>query len=157
MIIDLLIKGQQYSVETLSYRGKHQIVAITEQWIDDSAYCVETGHYLPARLSDTDSKIIEAFCIKLLNAFDIQYGACHIEVCLQDGQVVMIELVSRMGGCRYWMIDVALNINYLTAILKSTLAQYPFIVPEISEDIEMCRIITKENNHKPIKTGQNYV
>lgn len=151
VIIESLIKGLQYSVETLSYKGKHQIVAITEQWIDDSAYCVETGHYLPARLSDTDTQIIEEFCIKLLNAFDIEYGACHIEVRLQGRQIAMIEFASRMGGWRHWMIDAALNVNYLKAILKSTLDQYPFVTPKVSEDIAMCRIITKEEDYKVYK------
>lgn len=151
VIIETFIKGQQYSVETLSYRGQHQIVAITEQWMDDSAYCVETGHYLPARLSTTDSQIIEEFCVKLLNAFDIQYGACHIEIRLHNSQVALIELASRMGGWRHWMIDAALNVNYLMAILNSTLDRYPFITPKDSENITMCRIITKKEDYVSYK------
>jgi biotin carboxylase len=142
VLLEEYLDAPQYSVETVSYQGKHQVIAITKQWMDGSVYCVETGHYLPAKLSEANENTLSAFCIQVLDAFDIQFGACHVEIRIKDGIVSLIEIASRMGGWRHWMVDHALKTDYQLAILKSSLNENPFVDATRSEDISICRIIT---------------
>lgn len=123
VLVEEYAVGPQYSLETISSSGQHQLVAITEMGFSGPPHFVETTHYLPAQLSLEDAKTLESFALECLNAFEVQYGACHIEVRLVNGIPTLIEIASRMGGWRHWMIESALSVDYLQLILDSSLGK----------------------------------
>lgn len=45
--------GKEYSVESLSYHGRHQVIQITEKITSGPPHCVELGHMQPALLSES--------------------------------------------------------------------------------------------------------
>ena len=84
---------------------------------------VETTHQLPASISKQELQLIVKFAVASLKAFDIQYGACHIEIRMPHGKPTMIEMASRMGGWRHWMVESALSVDYLQLILDASLGK----------------------------------
>ncbi|WP_234495015.1 ATP-grasp domain-containing protein [Vibrio maritimus] len=123
VLVEEYVDGPQYSLETISSKGQHQLVAITEMGFSGPPHFVETTHRLPAPVSPKDAERLKGFALDCLNAFDIQYGACHIEVRLVNGAPTLIEIASRMGGWRHWMIESALSVDYLQLILDSSLGK----------------------------------
>lgn len=123
VLVEEYIDAPQYSIETISSKGQHQVVAITQMGFSGPPHFVETTHQLPASISKEEQQIITQFAYKSLNAFNIQYGACHIEIRMLNNKPTMIEIASRMGGWRHWMIESALSIDYLQLILDASLGK----------------------------------
>ena len=53
IIEEYLDGGTEYSIESLSYRGEHRIIQVTEKWSSGAPHCVELGHHQPANISHT--------------------------------------------------------------------------------------------------------
>lgn len=122
VLVEEYVDAPQYSIETISSQGQHQIVAITQMGFSGPPHFVETTHRLPALLSKQEMQLISQFAFDSLKAFDIKYGACHIEVRM-PGKPTMIEIASRMGGWRHWMVESALSVDYLQLILDASLGK----------------------------------
>lgn len=119
VIIESLLDGIQFSIETLSYSGQHKVVAIAAQTMDRTEMQVEIGHILPAPISKGLNSSITEYALKLLNGFDIQTGACHVEVRIVENEIYTLDFASRMGGWRDLMIECALGEGYIDAFIKS--------------------------------------
>jgi hypothetical protein len=64
---------------------------------------------------------IENAIIKLLDAFDIQFGPCHIELKIHKNNLFLIEIASRAGGWRDKLMKYAGYSDYNKLILSSYL------------------------------------
>ncbi|EKF9518772.1 ATP-grasp domain-containing protein, partial [Vibrio cholerae] len=97
-IVEKYIKGQEFSIETMSKNGKHEIVAITEKTLCKNSFA-ELQHVIPAlSLSEDNLKELNKFAIDLLTYLDYQTGPNHIEVKLNEGEIFLIEINNRVGG-----------------------------------------------------------
>ncbi|EAL5949697.1 carbamoyl-phosphate synthase large subunit, partial [Campylobacter jejuni] len=86
VLAEEVLKGRQFSVETISSHGKHQIIAITEEYLREGEFAndfLETQHLIPARITNYQKNFIQNEIIKVLNAFNINFGASHIEIKLK--------------------------------------------------------------------------
>lgn len=119
VIIESLLEGIQFSIETLSYSGQHKVVAIASQTMDPTEKQVEIGHILPAPISKRLNSSINEYVLKLLNGFDIQTGACHVEVRIVEDEIYTLDFASRMGGWRDLMIECAFGKGYIDAFIRS--------------------------------------
>ena len=122
-IVEKIIKGPQFSLETLSFNGRHTIVAIVAQTMDSKEKHVEVGHILPAPASQKIYKMLSEYAIKLLNGFEIKFGACHIEVRIVGEEIYILDFASRMGGWRDVMVESILGDVYIDAFIKSHLPE----------------------------------
>jgi biotin carboxylase len=99
VLIENYVDGKEYSIESISVNGHHQILQVTEKFTTGEPSFIETGHLCPARITKKQRDLIEGIVKRALVALDIQYGASHSEVKIQpDGEVVIIEIGARMGG-----------------------------------------------------------
>lgn len=99
VIIEEYIEGKEVSVESISWKGKHYILAITDKITTGAPYFVELEHHQPANISEIVLQNLELQVSRTLDALKIQYGASHSEFkILDNGEVVVIEVASRMGG-----------------------------------------------------------
>ena len=51
VLIENLLDGDEYSVEGISYKGEHHILAITQKYTTGSPHFIETGHREPVNLN----------------------------------------------------------------------------------------------------------
>lgn len=122
VLIEKYIQGKQYSIETISSKGKHSVVTIVEEFITNPPIIIETQQLVPARISLEKEKKIKDFAIKVLDLYDIKYAASHIEIREDDsGKLFLVEIASRMGGWRSELIRLALGINYCELLINSVL------------------------------------
>lgn len=98
-IVEEFIEGREVSVESISWKGRHYILAITDKVTTAAPHFVELAHHQPAILDDEIRKNLEKETIKALDALDIVYGAGHAEFKITDnGEIFVIEVGARMGG-----------------------------------------------------------
>jgi len=98
-IIEEYVAGREVSVESISWQGKHYILAITDKITTEEPYFVELEHHQPSNLSAEIQQQIKSETLKALSALHILYGASHSEFKItSDGKVFAIEVGARMGG-----------------------------------------------------------
>lgn len=99
-ILEPYIKGPEYSVETVSSRGTHFILGITEKQTTGKPHFIETGHIVPARLEQQKIRQVEQVAMKALHLLNVQYGPGHIEIKwdVEEDRPVVIEMHTRPGG-----------------------------------------------------------
>jgi len=96
-IAETYIDGPEYSVETLSFGGRHVVVAITEKL---TFGVVEIGHAQPARLEPDREIAIVEYVTKFLDAMGLRDGTAHTELKLSSAGPRVIESHDRVGGDR---------------------------------------------------------
>lgn len=148
VLVEEYVDSKQYSIETISSKGSHEVVAVTEMGFSGPPFFVETQHKLPALLSLRQEEAFKDFALQALSAFKIQYGACHIEIRLKDEKPTMIEIASRMGGWRHWMIDAALSIDYLQLILDCSLGKHIKICKPTKERVAISQHIFGQEDYQ---------
>ena len=120
VLIEEYIKGKQFSIETISSEGNHSIVSITEEYLTPLPNIIETQQLIPARVEKEEETKLKEFAFDVLNSFNIKFGACHIEVRVDDDcELYLVEIASRMGGWRSELINLALGISYCQLLLFS--------------------------------------
>ncbi|SFC06534.1 Biotin carboxylase [Flexibacter flexilis DSM 6793] len=98
-IIEEYVSGSEVSVEGISWKGKHYILAITDKVTTKEPYFVELEHHQPSLLSPEIQEKIKEQTYKSLSALNIHYGASHAELKItESGEVFVIEVGARMGG-----------------------------------------------------------
>ena len=98
-MIEEFAEGEEYSVECISYHGKHTLLAITQKITTGSPHFIETGHNEPALVSAEMGKKIQTVVFHALDSLKITEGASHSEIKIDsDGNIKIIEIGSRMGG-----------------------------------------------------------
>lgn len=98
-VIEEFVEGREISVESISYKGKHYILQITDKVTTEAPFFVELEHHQPSTLPDDIKQRVRRIVLNALDALHIQYGASHAELKIsQDGDIRVIEIGARMGG-----------------------------------------------------------
>lgn len=98
IMVEQFIGGQEISVETLSYKGKHHIIQITDKENDGIPHFVELSHHMPANISDSIKGKIQQVIPQILSNVGITNGASHTEMKIFNDEVYLIEVNPRGGG-----------------------------------------------------------
>lgn len=72
--------GMECSVESISIKGRHTIIQITQKDSSDAPHCVELGHHQPAPLSDEIWNKVVKGVSSGLTAIGLDNGPCHTEI-----------------------------------------------------------------------------
>lgn len=98
------LTGREFSVETLSVNGKHQLLAVTGKHTTGAPHFVELGHDVPAPVSMAEHAVLAGVAIDALDAIGYTWGPCHTELVLsEDGRrATVVEINARQGGDQIW-------------------------------------------------------
>jgi biotin carboxylase len=126
VLAEALLAGQEYSVETLSVQGRHQIVAITSKFTSGAPWFIEIGHAvdldLPAELVEMVTKVVTA----ALDAVGHRSGPCHTEVMVSGSTVRVIELNPRVAGDQIWeIVQLATGVDMFAGYLLTAAGLEP--------------------------------
>lgn len=98
-IVEGFMEGQEYSAECICYNGERTILAITQKQTTGFPHYIETGHFQPAYLSESEYERASKVILRALEALHIENSAAHAEFrILPTGEIGMIEIGARMGG-----------------------------------------------------------
>lgn len=98
-IIEEFIYGDEYSMETITYRGRHHYLATTKKFTTGEPHFIETGHIEPSGLPDEINERAKEMIFKALDCLHVENSAGHSEFRVdKDGNIRIIEIGARMGG-----------------------------------------------------------
>ena len=127
-LIEEYVYGQEYSVEGISYRGDHEILAVTLKYTTGEPHFIETGHMEPAPIDDGLRERVICVVIRALNALGIENGASHSEIKIDEGgDIKIIEIGSRMGGDAIGsdLVPLTTGIDYVRAVIQVACGEKP--------------------------------
>jgi biotin carboxylase len=120
------LSGPEYSVESLSREGKHEIVMITEKVTAREPGFVELGHQMPARLTPGERTAVEDLVTAFLDAIGQATGPVHSELRITPAGPRLIEAQTRIGGDQIWeMCETVTGIDMITETLTALLGLPP--------------------------------
>ncbi len=132
ILIEEFVEGDEYSVETFSYKGHHQLIGITSKTVSESPYFVEKGHVYPAY--DIQSKKVSDAVMEILTLIKWETGPAHIEIKIKDNKVFLVEFNGRLaGGMIPILINHAQGLDLLTEQLKAAVGIEPNLKSSINK------------------------
>lgn len=98
-IVEEYLFGNEYSMETISYKGKHTYLATTKKFTTGAPNFIETGHIQPSGLHEETLEKAKEQIFLALTALHIENSAGHSEFKVdENGNIHIIEIGARMGG-----------------------------------------------------------
>lgn len=158
-LVEEFATGQEYSVEFISWRGKHKFLALTKKYTTGAPHFIETGHLEPAPVSKAVLEEVKKVVSHALDSLGIQNGASHSELKIaKDGTIKLIEIGGRMGGDCIGsslvklstgfdfvdaVIDVAMGVEPRQLCNKQSAAAVRFVFSK--EDVDCLKQMQKDN------------
>jgi biotin carboxylase len=126
-VIEEFIEGNEVSVETISWKGKHYILTITDKVTTGVPYFVELQHHQPSLLPTYIQDKIRLETYKALNALEIEFGASHAEFKINaNGDVYAIEVGARMGGdfIGSHLVKLSTGYDFVKGVVEVAMQQF---------------------------------
>ncbi len=133
-IIEEFVSGREISVESISFKGKHFILQITDKVTTGAPFFVELEHHQPSSLPKTVQDRVKAIVLHALDALHIMYGASHSELKItEDGDIKVIEIGARMGGDFIGsnLVQLSTGYDFLKGVVE--VAMGTFHEPQITQ------------------------
>ena len=140
ILVEQLIKGREVSVESISYRGEHYLLAITDKETTGEPFFVEIAHHQPSSLPTDVQEKIARYNLQLLGALKIDNSASHAEFKIDDnGEVYLMEVGSRGAGgwISYKLVELSTGYDYVKGMIQVALGVFeePSIRPGLFSGI----------------------
>ena len=127
-LVEEFIDGDEYSVEGISFRGNHKILAITQKYTTGAPNFIECGHMEPAPLDEQTSQHVHNVILHALDSLEIENGASHSEIKISNtGEIRIVEIGGRMGGDCIGsdLVEYSTGIDYVKAVIQVALGEEP--------------------------------
>lgn len=132
-LVEEFATGQEYSVECISWEGKHDLLAVTRKYTTGTPSFIETGHIEPSGLDPVSVGRIRDVVFHALDSLRIRYGASHSELKIDDsGNIKIIEIGARGGGdciCSS-LVELSTGIDFVKAVIDVALGVQPDTTPK---------------------------
>jgi biotin carboxylase len=97
-LMEEFLDGPEISVETLTFDGRHVVVAVTDKEIGGLGGFVEIGHSQPSGCSAETLREVTRLVTDFLDAVGLRDGPGHTEVKLTSRGPRIVESHNRIGG-----------------------------------------------------------
>ena len=98
VLVEEFIEGREFSIESLHYDGKTEVIQFTEKKTTEFPYNVELGHKQPANLTEEQKNSIREIIAKIGAALKFENCPSHTELKVNERGIYVIETSPRLGG-----------------------------------------------------------
>lgn len=98
VLVEEFIEGREFSVESLHYDGKTEVIQFTEKKTTEFPYNVELEHKQPANLTEEQKNSIREIIDKIGAALKFENCPSHTELKVNERGIFVIETSPRLGG-----------------------------------------------------------
>ena len=98
VLVEEFIEGPEYSIESVHYGGRTEVIQFTEKQTTAYPYNVELAHRQPAGLSDEMKDMIRKIVSRTAVAMGFEDCPSHTELKINGHGVFVIETSPRLGG-----------------------------------------------------------
>ncbi|SDH61898.1 Biotin carboxylase [Pseudobutyrivibrio sp. 49] len=131
-LIEEFATGIEYSIECVSYKGEHTLLAITRKYTTGAPHFIETAHSEPASLTPEMAEKVKNTVFHALDSLEIKNSASHSELKIdKDGNIRIIEIGGRMGGdcIGSSLVELSTGVDFVKAVIDIALGQKPEVTP----------------------------
>ena len=131
-LVEEFAEGQEYSVEGISYHGKHHILAMTLKYTTGAPHFIETGHLEPAPVDAATFERVKGVVTHALDSLGIRDSASHSELKIApDGTIRLIEIGGRMGGDCIGsdLVRLSTGVDFVRAVIQVACGIEPDLTP----------------------------
>ncbi|NEE02946.1 ATP-grasp domain-containing protein [Phytoactinopolyspora halotolerans] len=126
LLLEERLRGQEVSVEAVTYGGTTTVIGITDKSVTAPPACVESGHMFPARLDPGVAREVEDFVRDVLAAIGYTHGLSHTEVMITPDGPRLVEVNPRQGGGYIFdLVDVVTGTHPLEMLVDLALGRMP--------------------------------
>ena len=121
------ISGQEYSVESISWNGHHDVIQITEKVSTGAPHFAEMEHHQPGIISEAAKRKVYSLIPQILTAVGYVNGASHVEIKVDaQDNVYLIEVNPRGGGdfISNTLVGLSTDCDYLKEMIRVALGCY---------------------------------
>ena len=132
VLVEEFVEGEEYSVEGMSWQGKHHILAITHKFTTGAPHFIETAHLQPSGLAPEVIARVQSVTKHALDTLGVEAGASHSELKISaDGSIRIIEIGARMGGdcIGSHLVELSCGIDYVGAVVDVAMGRAPNLTP----------------------------
>ena len=131
VLVEEYIEGQEFSIESLHYNGKSEVVQFTEKTTTEFPYNVELGHIQPASISDENKGRVRGLIAKIGQALHFENCPSHTELKINDRGIFVIETSPRLGGdyITSTLTPLTTGINMEDELLRLSLGEDILVEP----------------------------
>ncbi len=151
-VVEEFAEGQEYSIEYISYEGKHTFLAATFKYTTGAPRFIESGHYQPAPFSEETLERIKKVIEHALDSLEIKYGASCSEFKIDDkGNIKLIEICQRMAGDCIGsdLVKYSTGLDYVGMVVDIACGKAPDFTPVCEPfPVESCFIFNQEDLDK---------
>lgn len=129
IIVEEFMEGPEVSVESLTFDGNTNIIAITDKLTTGAPKFVEMGHSQPSLLPDKIKKEIEIITKESVNALGIKNGPAHTEIIVTSEGPKVVELGARLGGDNITthLVPLSTGVDMVKCCIEISLGEKPNI------------------------------
>ncbi len=127
VLAEELLASNQVSVESITYRGRTEILAIGDTLTTSLPFRATTGHTMPATLSQEAMEEVGFVVRETLALLGSEQGPSHLEFCLTEDGPKLLDVAARVSGgfIASHLVPIATGVNVLRAVLSVALGQTP--------------------------------
>lgn len=127
VLVEEFIEGREFSIESLHFDGKSEVIQFTEKKTTEFPYNVELGHKQPANLTKSQRSEIRDIISKIADCLCFENCASHTELKVNDCGIFVIETSPRLGGdcITSTLTPLSTGINLEDQLLRIALGETP--------------------------------
>ena len=127
ILVEEYIEGKEVSVESISFRGQHYVIQITDKDSTGAPHFVELAHHQPSALSLNILDKIRDVIPQILRSVGFTTGAAHTELKITDsGDIYLIEVNPRGGGDEIStkLVYLSTGYDYMKALVQTAVGEF---------------------------------
>lgn len=148
-IVEEYLSGDEYSMETITYNGKHHFLAVTKKFTTGAPHFIETGHRQPSGLEDEVIERAKKMIFEALDALHVENSAGHAEFRVDaQGNIRIIEIGARMGGDCIGsdLVYLSTGNDFVKMVIEVACGMQPqFIEQPIQREAEVCFLFEQKD------------
>lgn len=130
VLLEELLHGPEVSVETVTHRGRTQVIGVTDKSIGGAPAFVETGHMFPAALTGHDARAARDTAVRAVEALGLDDVVAHTEIKLTPAGPRVVEVNPRPAGNRITeLVRHVTGIDIAAACVDVALGREPDLRP----------------------------
>ena len=147
-LVEELITGEEFSVECISWKGEHRLLAVTKKYTTGAPNYIETGHMEPAQISASTKELVRKTVYHALDSLGIQYGASHSEIMIDNGRIQIVEIGGRMGGDLIGsdLVKLSTGFDFVEGVINVAVGKEPSVTLKEDDDYAGVRFIFDRND-----------
>ncbi len=129
LLVEEYLRGPEFSVETLSDHGRHEVIGVTRKVLGQPPLFVEAGHVHPVPGSPA-VRAMGSLAVELLTAAGYQTGPAHTEIIYTAAGPRIVETQARLGGDRIpRLVELSTGLDIERGIFQALAGRGPRAVP----------------------------